>query len=59
MKNYEKVLGEAVRVEYEEESGKLFLVFEITDASFKNEIKKDWTQDIELKIVKKELFLNE
>jgi hypothetical protein len=29
MKGYEEIIGEAVRIEYEKTTGKLFLVFEI------------------------------
>jgi len=51
MKPNEEVVGEAVRIEYEEKSGKLFLVFEIVNEKYKQDIKKNWTQDIEYKLV--------
>ncbi len=53
MKNYEEVVGEAVRVEYNEKNGKLFLVFEITSEKYKQDIKKNWTKDIEYRLVDK------
>ena len=59
MKNYEEVIGEAVRVEYIEESGQLFLVFEITSEKYKQDIKKNWYKDIEYRIVDKNLVKNE
>lgn len=58
MKNDEEVIGEAARIEYEEKSGKLFIVFEIKNEKFKQDIKKNWTKDIEYKIVDKNLILN-
>jgi hypothetical protein len=53
MKSDEETVGEAVRVEYEEKTGKLFLVFEITNEKYKLDIKKNWTKDIEFKLVDK------
>ena len=58
MKNYEQIIGEAVRIEYNEQNGKLFIVFEITNPQSKQDIKKNWTQNIEYKIVDKHLILN-
>ena len=43
MKNYEEILGEACRIEFEEKTGKLFLVFEITNEKFKKKIKTEWS----------------
>lgn len=57
MKNYEEVLGEAVRIDYIEGNGKLYLVFEITNERFKNKVKTSWVKDIEYRIVDK--FLKE
>lgn len=41
----------AVRIEHETETDRVFLVFEIVDEKFKQRIKQDWTQDIDLKVV--------
>lgn len=49
------IIGEACRIEYDEHSGRLFLVFEIKNEKFKNSIKKDWTKDIEFKLIGKAL----
>lgn len=54
-----KVVAEAVRIEYEEKSGAVFLVFEIIDEDFKKRIKKDWTADISLELDNKKLILKE
>jgi hypothetical protein len=49
----DKVVAEAVRIEYEEKSGKLFIVFEVKDEKYKLDIKKNWTKDIEFRLVDK------
>lgn len=51
MKNYEEVVGEAVRVEYTEKDGKLFLVFEITNEKYRQDIKKNWAKYIEFRLI--------
>lgn len=35
MSPYETVIGEAIRVEVEQKTGKLYIVFEITDEQYK------------------------
>lgn len=59
MKNDEIIVGEAIRVEYTEKDGKLFLVFEITNEKYKQNIKKNWTQDIEFRLIDKFLVKND
>lgn len=59
MKNFEEIIGEAVRIEYSEHDGKLFLVFEIKTEKFKQEILKNWTQEIEYKLINKSLVKHE
>jgi hypothetical protein len=51
----QNVVAEAVRIEYEEKTGKLFIVFEVKDEKYKQDIKKNWTKDIEFKLVDKML----
>jgi hypothetical protein len=51
----DKVVAEAVRIEYEEKTGKLFIVFEVKDEKYKQDIKKNWTKDIEYRLVDKTL----
>jgi hypothetical protein len=51
MKNDEEVVGEAVRIEYDEQNDKLLLVFEISNLKYKQDIKRRWNQDIKFKIV--------
>lgn len=59
MKNYENVVGEAVRIEYSENDGRLFIVFEVKDEKYKQDIKKNWTNDIEFRLVDKLLVKEE
>jgi len=54
MEKYEQIIGEATRMEYDNTTGKLFLVFEIVNEKMKQKLKDDWTQDIEFQLVMKE-----
>ena len=58
MKNYEEIVGEAIRIEVEENTGKMFVVFEITSEYQKRYIKKNWYKDIEYRILDKKLIVN-
>jgi hypothetical protein len=49
----DKVVAEAVRIEYEEKTGKLYIVFEVKDEKYKQDIRANWTKDIEYKLVDK------
>lgn len=53
------VVAEAVRIEFEEKTGKLFIVFEVKDEKYKQDIKKNWTKDIEYRLVDKSLVREE
>lgn len=44
-----------MRVEEDERSGKIYLVFEVVDEKFKQRIKKDWSTDIPVELIGKEL----
>ncbi len=52
-------VAEAIRIEFDEKSGAIYLVFELTDEDFKKRIKKDWTADIELELEDRKLILKE
>lgn len=54
-----EVIGEAIRVEFEEKTGRVCLVFEIINEKYKQDIRKNWTKDIEFKIIDKKLVLDE
>jgi hypothetical protein len=55
MSSTEKIVAEAVRIEYEEKTGKLYIVFEVKDEKHKQDIKKNWTKDIEYRLIDKSL----
>lgn len=56
-KDPKEIVGEACRIEYEESTGKLFLIFEITNEKYKHLIKTNWIEDIEYRVVNKKLIL--
>jgi hypothetical protein len=58
MKHNDEVIAEAVRIEYDEETGKMFLVFEVKSENNKRDIRKNWTEDIEYRLIGKNLLLN-
>jgi hypothetical protein len=49
----DKIVAEAVRIEYEEKTGRLYIVFEVKDEKYKQDIRNNWTKDIEYKLVNK------
>lgn len=51
MKNYEKTIAEAVRIEFEQKTGELFIVFKVVDGKFKEDVKNNWTKDIEYRLI--------
>lgn len=55
VKNKDEVVAEAVRIEYDKYNDTVYIVFEISDEKFKKEIKEDWTKDVPLKLVNKQL----
>lgn len=58
MKGYEEIIKKACRIEYDEKTGKLYLVFEIKNEKVKKDIKENWTDDIEYRLVDKTLILD-
>jgi hypothetical protein len=59
MKPFEEVIGQAVRVEHIESNDKIYVVFEITNPKYKEQIKREWTADIEFELIGKELIKKE
>ncbi len=59
MKNHERVIAEACRIEVEEKTGRVFIVFEVKDEKYKQDIKKNWTKDIEYRLIDKSLVEEE
>lgn len=52
-----KVVAKAIRVEVSQKRDQIFLVFEVVDQDLKNLVKKDWLQDVDLKLVDKDLVV--
>lgn len=55
----DEVVAEACRIEYEEKTGRFYIVFEVTDEKYKQYLKKNWTKDIEFRLVDKSLVESE
>ena len=55
MKDIEKTVAQAVRIELNEATDELFIVFEVVDELFKKKIKEDWMKDIPLHLIGKNL----
>jgi hypothetical protein len=49
-------IAKVIRVERDPYTDKIYLVFEIVDESFKKRVKEDWMQDIDVKIIGKNLI---
>jgi|LauGreDrversion4_2_1035121.scaffolds.fasta_scaffold23421_6 hypothetical protein len=45
-----QIVADMIRMEVKSSTGELYLIFEVTDPLFKQEMLKDWTQDFELKV---------
>lgn len=54
-----EVVAEAVRIEVEEKTGKVFIVFEVKNEKLKKDIKTNWTKDIEYRIIDRSLIAEE
>jgi len=59
MKNYEEVVADASRIEFDEKTGRLFIVFEVKNEKFKQDIKKNWFKDIEYRLIGKSLIIDD
>ncbi len=54
-----EVVAEAIRIEHEERTDRVFIVFEVKNEKYKQSIKTTWLNDIEYVIVDKKLVKNE
>ena len=59
MKNFEEAIAEAKRIEIDEKTGKLYIVFEVINEAYRQKIKNEWHKDLEFKLIDKNLFLKE
>ena len=48
-------IARAVRMEIDPLTGDLYLVFKVIDEAFKQNVRENWEQDFELKILGKDL----
>jgi len=48
-------IATCVRVEHDTETDRIFLVFEVVDEVFRRAVKDDWMQDIDLKLIGRNL----
>lgn len=55
MKVYDTV-ARAIRMEIDNNTGDLYLVFKIIDEDFKQKVREDWMDDIKLEILGKDLI---
>lgn len=55
MKDLEKTVAKAVRIELNETTDELFIVFEVVDEQFKKKIKDNWMRDVPLHLIGKHL----
>lgn len=53
---YDEV-AEAIRIEHDEKSDDLLIVFRVTNPKYKHLIKQNWTKDIEFRVVDKKLVM--
>lgn len=54
-----EVVAEAVRIEVEDKTGKVFIVFEVKNEKMKKNIIKNWTKDIEYRLIDRSLVEEE
>jgi hypothetical protein len=52
-------IARAVRIEYIENSNDVFIVFKIVDERFKQHIRNNWEEDVECRVIGKELVIEE
>lgn len=53
--NYEEVAN-AIRLEVDENTNDVYIVFKITNEKFKQKIRENWMDDVELKVLNKKLI---
>jgi len=54
-----EVVAEAIRIEVEDKTGKVFIVFEVKNEKMKKDIIKNWTKDIEYRLIDRSLVEEE
>lgn len=59
MKEIDYTVATVVRMEHNESTDELFLVFQIVDEGFKKRIKKNWMEDVPVKLIGKNLVIKD
>lgn len=49
------VIAKVIRIEHNPNTDKIYLVFEIVDEHFRQRVKQDWMQDINVKLIGRDL----
>lgn len=53
--NTKNTVARAVRIEIDPNTGDMYLVFKIVDVSFKQRVRDDWSADVQLKVLGRDL----
>jgi len=59
MKEIDHTVATVVRMEHNESTDELFLVFQIVDEGFKKRIKKNWMEEVPVKLIGKNLVIKD
>ena len=59
MDNKYEVVAKAIRLEVDESKDDVYIIFKITDERFKQKVRADWEDDVEVRVVNKELVLKD
>lgn len=59
MKEIDHTVATVVRIEHNENTDELFLVFQIVDEGFKKRIKKNWMEEVPVKLIGKNLVIKD
>jgi len=52
-------VAKAIRLECVQETGDVFIIFQIVDEKFKKRIKDEWMDEVEMRLINKDLVLKE
>ncbi len=55
-KEEKTTVAKVVRIEHNQHNDNIYLVFKIVDEGFKQRVKQDWMQDIDVKLIGRDLM---
>lgn len=55
-KEEKTIIATVVRIEHNQYNDSIYLVFKIVDEGFKQRVKQDWMQDIDVKLIGRDLI---